>query len=197
MDEGTHLQGTRRGAGFIKPDARIAAPSHDDVDQEERVTRAMQDSGLHLCASNLAMGLPPELKEGEYAHLGPGAVQLHLDCTFVTDGVRGWMVLVAADDDYDVEAEVSECFEGLLPGHQASGQLVVRATYRWRRPPYRALCIGLPCETRLRIEAEYTRRLFRGPPTDHQALLSACRGMGYTVRDERAMRETFAKYDTW
>jgi len=168
-----------------KPDLPIESDPYLDYQLAERVVRYLEHSPLHVCAAEVLSGVPDGL---------PGAgdpyTSISVELTLVTDGRRGWLALVQAHADWDVEKEMTEWFGHVLEGVQGAPKCVVRAANRLGdRDFVGALRIRETDPSRERIEAEYERVFADAPPCRVGLLLTLFESYHYFVIDERGLRE--------
>lgn len=175
-----------------KPNAPILPPDATfDYGMAQRLVRQMQDSALHIFSGGVVSSLPDALRTGTPED---DAALLILDCTLVTDGRRGWLILFDEMDEWDVVREMTELFGGLLPGAEAGRDFVVRAAcpaHRGkigRRRRSRALEIPVRQGLRATVEEAYERAFEAGIEVAHDALIDAFRGHGFRLYDERTIR---------
>ncbi len=160
---------------------RLSTDPTMDYDIGDRVARELQDSDLHIFRVGLMMGLPKPLQTGtEQDEL----CSLVIHPTLLTDGHRGWLILVEDTDEWDVEEEISELFGSMIPAHQ----FVVRACELHRPPKGSAVPLRECDRVRSILEEEYERAFAGKAPIDHDTLLEACKAYRWSVEDERALR---------
>jgi hypothetical protein len=172
---------------------RLTTDGAMDYDLAERVVRQLQESSLHVVASHVTCSLPgalaPRARADEHAFM-------MFDLAMITDGRRGWLILVDEAPEYDAAAEMTELFTEIVGGPAADAGIVVRgATMDHLDPCYRAHTLDLRDPTRVRgdVERAYEDAFReRDTPVDHDALVTRLRQFDYEVRDERALREELA-----
>ncbi|MCA9609714.1 MAG: hypothetical protein KC619_29150 [Myxococcales bacterium] len=143
-----------------------------DFDVAERLTRALKDSALIV------------------AQVTVGS-EHKTDCALVTDGRRGWLVLVdeldAPDAATTFASRLARCLGPTVPSEDYS----VRAARMHGRPrPTTALPIWTTEGLRQRVEIEYESVFAGAPAIDHDRLVRACRERGYPWLDEHDLRQS-------
>jgi hypothetical protein len=165
---------------------RLSTGGAMDYDLAERALRQLQDSHLHVFWTTVFSALPEALKTGgpddEHTSIG-------FDLALLTDGRRGWLVLVNEVPEYDAAAELTDLFEHLLGG--PSQGLVVRAANMSIHDPCvreKTLRLESPRRVRAELEAAYETAFGAGNAVDHDVLLERLRAYGFGAKDEREMR---------
>lgn len=170
---------------------RLSTDGSMDCDLAERALRQLQDSHLHVYGASVVSSLPDALKTGHPDDEHSGMI---VSLAMLTDGRRGWLILVDEVPDYDAAAEITELL-GAVVGPKAR-ELVVRAANMSELDP----CVKehtLRLEDPARVSEELARAYeaaFSGArPVDHAAFLECFRPYHYEVRTERELRQQLAK----
>ncbi|MEQ8886539.1 MAG: hypothetical protein RID93_02800 [Sandaracinaceae bacterium] len=166
-----------------KPELSIQSDPSLDYGLSERVARYLEGSPLHVYAADVLSGVPDGLEGAGNPH-----ASIVVELTLVTDGRRGWLVLVQAADEWDVEVEMTEWFEHVLEGVEAPPRCVIRAANRNREDHDGALELREAEAARARIEAEYQRCFADALPCRLDLLLTLFEAFHYHVLDERGLR---------
>jgi hypothetical protein len=173
-------------------DCPLSTESRYDYDICERVVRQLQESHLHVFSVHVASSLPEELKTGSP---NDEHTVLVITLTMLTDGRRGFLILVHEEHEFDAPLEMTELLCGLAPGAEPDVTFVVRgADMNTDDPCERPGTLPLTEPKRVRVEVEraYEEAFVEGPPIDHAVFLAAFAPFGFEVRDERATREMLA-----
>lgn len=172
-----------------KPELRIAPEAPYEYDLQERVVRRLQDSPLHVHGVSVMSSVPAEL--GGDPDDPRQAMMVTL--TLVTDGRRGWLVLVDEAPEVDMAAEMAE-----LVGEIASegATFVARAATRWDAP-VRAHTLDLRDGPRVcaAVEAAYEEAFAEAEGAELEGFVRAFEAVRFPVRDERALRAFIAEME--
>ena len=166
-----------------KPDYPITSEEWLDYGLAERVARHLQASPLHVFFASVSMSVPAALGDPSDPHAA-----LLVDLTMLTDGRRGWLVLVSAQDEWDAEAELTEFVEGLCEMVEGPSRWVVRAARGHEPAVPGALDLRDAATVRERLEAEFERSFDGAPPAEVEPFLRPFEKFGYAVWDELAIR---------
>jgi hypothetical protein len=172
---------------------RLPADSSMDYDLTERVLRQLQDSHLHVFSTDVLSSLPDALATGSASDEHAGLV---VTLTMLTDGRRGWLVLVDEVPEYDAPAELTELL-GEVVGSKA-GELVVRGANMDEDDPCErehTLRLTDPARVRPEVERAYEAAFAGAAPVDHAAFLECFGRYHYAVQTERELRATLAELE--
>lgn len=171
-----------------------------DYDLAERVVRQMQGSAHVVCSAHVVTSLPPPLATGTPEDELAG---IFVDLALITDGRRGWLVLVDAVPEYDEALEITEFLDDVMQGAGARHAVVRGATMHDSMmselsAAMRADILDLRDTTRVREVVERAYEDAFGPrpeAIEHDELLARFRSLGYAVRLERELREMCVESD--
>jgi hypothetical protein len=164
-------------------DPDVPSNGEHDYDLAERAVGQLRESELIVTRALVVSSLPEALKSGE-----PEDDLTSLDFTLVllTDGRRGFLVLVDECDEFDAPAEMTE-----LLTLAVGGDFVVRgATMSRVEPVLREHTLDLrhPAGVRARLEAAYEHAFGAAGPIDHAAFFARLVSAGAFLADEREIR---------
>lgn len=175
-------------------DCPLATDGAHDYDLSERVVRQLQESHLHVFSVHVMSSLPDALKTGaSYDE----HTSLMFTLTLLTDGRRGFLVLVDEAHEYDAPREITELLTELAPDAEPGVTFLVRgANMSTWEPCLRDRTLQLTEPTRVRVEVEraYEEAFADRGPIEHAAFLDAFARFHFEVHDERATREVYAEY---
>ncbi len=174
---------------------RVAPVASFCYDIAERVTRALQDSELSVARATVLSSVPEAIKDPGRPPAHWERASIMIECTFVTDRTRGWLILVDDQIEWDAEVELTELFSQILGGGSPGRDFVVRAADRVGESPTTVLDLVRDEGLRERIEREYERAFAGAAPIDHQVLVDRCRTNGYGFQAEPQIREDCAEWD--
>ncbi len=175
-------------------DLPVSTDSKHDYDLTERLVRQLQPSELHVFAVHLMMSLPDAVKTGDPAH--DDHVMTSTSLTMVTDGRRGFLILVDEVPEWDAISETVELVSLAARGSVLGETFVVRTATIYEPDESarsRTLRLSDPERVRAEVEREYARAFVDRGSIDHAAFLAAFRPYA-PVRDERALREELRSY---
>lgn len=161
-----------------KPRLAIESDPCLDYSLAERITRALEGSHLHVFDAFGFMSVPAAIGDPF-----DETMSMSVELTLLTDGRRGWLVLAAAQDEYDVEVEIGELVGEFLEEVPGPLTCVVRAVAACSR------LVGALEIARTPLEVEYERHFDGRSMVDHEPLLAAIRGCGWSVKDELEIRQ--------
>lgn len=164
-----------------------------DYDLSERVVRQLQESHLHVFSVHVMSSLPDALKTG---HPNDELTSLMFTLTLLTDGRRGFLVLVGEEDEYDAPCELTELLSEVAPDAVPGVTFVVRgANMNTLEPRERERTLRLtdPARVRAEVERAYEEELGDQGPIEHAAFLDAFARFHFQVHDERATREAYGE----
>ncbi|MBX3272189.1 MAG: hypothetical protein KF729_18125 [Sandaracinaceae bacterium] len=167
-----------------KPDTPIQSDPAHDYGLSERAARALERSPLHVYDTTVLSSLPREIGDPD----DPSASML-VELTLVTDGARGWLVLVDEQTEWDAERETAELVAHVVRDLDAPPRFVVRAASVSRPKRPGTLDVRDPRRARSLLEGELERALDGAPPTDVVAFLRPFRELGGSVRGEGQIRD--------
>ncbi|MEM9188672.1 MAG: hypothetical protein AAGF12_05825 [Myxococcota bacterium] len=167
-----------------KPDFPIESEEWLDYGIAERVARHLQSSPLHVFSAYVLMSMPAALGDPNDSNSG-----LFMELTLLTDDQRGWLVLVAADREWDVEKELAEFVEEMRKEVSPSAPpCIVRAVEPGEVPAPGVLDLRNPADLRSRLEHEFEHHFAGRPPTNVEAFLEPFESYRYAVRNEAEIR---------
>lgn len=172
-----------------KPSYPIESDPTYDYGISERIARACAGSALHVFSANVMTAAPPPLGDPDDPDAG-----IFVELAMLTDGRRGWLILVEAADQWDVEVELTEFVEVLRRTMSAPPTCVVRAVSSGET---RADAIDLRDRGTLkaRLEAEFARQFEGTPDTRVDRFLAPFQAFGYELRDELGIRRAMNQDD--
>lgn len=154
-----------------------------DYDLAERAVGQLRESELVVTRAVVGSSLPEALRTGD-----PDDDLTSLDFTLVliTDGRRGFLVLVDECEEFDAAAEMTE----LLTSEVGSGFVVRGATMSRSEPVLREHTLDLRnvSSVRARLEAAYEDAFASAGPIEHAAFLARLEEAGAFLADEREIR---------
>jgi hypothetical protein len=165
-------------------DCPVPTDSTYDYDIAERAVRQLQESELHVHWTMVMSSLPDALLTGRPEDACSGIM---VDMTLLTDGRRGFLVLVHEVPEYDAEREFTELLASMVP----SDAFVVRAANLSTLDPCelpRTVRLTDPSRVREEVERAYEEAFAGGATIDHRAFLAAFDPYGCPVHDERWLR---------
>jgi hypothetical protein len=175
-----------------KPTLRIAPGARYEYDLQERLVRRLQDSPLHVFGVCVLSAVPAELGgDPDDPH-----TSMMVTLTLLTDGRRGWLVLVDEAPEVDMAAEMTELLGELVAGREGVPPFLVREATRWS-PPTRARTLDLrdPAAVRPTVEAAFEEALPEGARADVEGFLACFAPFNFRVQDELALRRFVAGND--
>lgn len=175
-----------------KPKLKVAEATPYEYDICERVMRQLQDCSLHVFGVSLLPAAPAAVGD-----LGEPTTSILVHFTMLTDGRRGWLVLVQEQDDWDVVVEMTEIVQRILQNHsQSDADFVVRAATSDYRPE-RADTLDLRDRGVVRdtLEHAYDAAFGASGETSVAGFLEAFGHCGFEVQDELALRRFASETD--
>ena len=170
-----------------------AITSHADWDYEllEHVARGLEHSALHVAGALTFVAVPKEIggdPDDELSSVG-------LNLALVTDFARGWLVLVAADEECDWGQVAGELIDELLAevGAVSPAPHVALGANSYGRVELVAGALDLRAERSSRIEEAFEAHFADCPPLDPDAFkwmhaaMAACNFGWLTEADLREM----------
>ncbi len=170
-------------------DQPLSTDGSFDYDLTERIVRQLQESHLHVAAVHVASDLPDALKTGDAAR--DDAALIVVTLTMLTDGHRGFLVLVDEVPEYDAPFEMTDLLTQLAPGSEPGHTFVVRgATMNTLDPCLRGRTLDLTKTAGVRGEVEraYEEAFAGHGPVDHESFFAAFTAYSFFVHDERSIR---------
>lgn len=174
-------------------DCPLETDGTHDYDLPERIVRQLQESHLHVFSVDVMSSLPDALKTGSPDDEN---TMLMFALTLLTDGRRGFLVLVGEEDDFDAPLELTELLCQVAPGAEPGLTFVVRgANMSTWEPREREGTLPLtdPARVRAEVERAYEEAFGDRGAIEHAGFLDAFAHFHFKVRDERATRETYAE----
>ena len=172
----------------------IAPASNLDYDIAERTVRQLQESYLHVCSASVATAMPEAIGDPHDM-----LTSLLVDLTLITDGRRGWLVLVHEVEEYDAAVEIDDMLTSLLAEFGSTTDFVTRRAAMHRSTMARArpgtLDLRDPSTVRATLEAAYEAAFAPASATDVEAFLPPFRMYGFALWDELALRELVREND--
>ncbi len=173
-----------------KPTTPITAHADWDYDLIDRVARGVEHSDLHVFGA-LTFVAVPESKGGDP---DDPATSIGLDFAMVTDGRRGWLALVAADEECDWGPETNELLDELVGevGATDAAPHVALAVNVYRSTPPVEEAVELRDDRQRRIEALFESHFGDVPEREPEAfswMEKAMKAFGFGWMTESEIRE--------
>lgn len=165
-----------------KPDYPIKSEEWLDYGISERVARHLRASPLHVFDAQVSSSVPAAIGDPD-----DPLTSISVEFTMLTDGRRGWLILVGAEEDWDVEVEMTELVQGMLGATEGQPKWVVRAVELYDPPAAGVLDLRDGSTRRARLEDEFARHFEGVAPTEVESILQPFEV--YALRDELAIRK--------
>lgn len=166
-----------------KPDYPIRSAAWLDHGLSEHVARHLESSPLHVYGAHVVSAVPAAIGDPD-----DPLTSISVEFTMLTDGRRGWLVLVLAQDEWDAEVEMTELVEHLLEMVEHPPKVVVRAVAPFAAPNSGAIDLRDPATVRARLEEEFARHFQGVSARPVEPFLRPFEACGYAPRDELTIR---------